>query len=235
MGIPFSRVEDPIIYRPQEVIMRMTPLGTVLGLALVGVLTVACEAEPPTTIDAPSVHAMATMTGFAAAAAHSPEARKALADLRQASAKWHNLDSVHADGYAFLACIDERIAGVAEADARGMGFHYARSDEGTEATIDFLNPELVIFARRGGSDEMHLAGFDYFVPGNAWDVAEEGGPPNLFGIDFTWSVAFDGWMFHAWPWWNNPDGMFDNFNPTIPLCECEDPNVPDGLCFDPPA
>jgi hypothetical protein len=36
-----------------------------------------------------------------------------------------------------------------------------------------------------------------------------------------WNDAHDGWIAHIWLWQKNPDGIFDNFNPEIQLCECE--------------
>jgi hypothetical protein len=221
--------------------MRMTPLRTVLGLALVAALAVACDTEQPTTVDTALGHDHAPVQAFAPGSAEAAAINKAIADLRRATADWHNPGKAEAAGYvAPLGCIDERVMGLSESDARGMGYHVLNPDllfDGGE--VNLYEPELIVYAENPANGKLQIAGFDYFVLGS--DVGENDPPPTLLGVEFTWSPmavnSTGGWMLHTWPWWHNPDGMFENFNPTVPTCGC-DPTAsydgdanPDGICF----
>ncbi len=198
--------------------------GSVVAAALLAVA--ACDQVGPT---ATSAHQHASIE------ASQSEIARVLNDLRKASAAWHNLDKAAEDGYAFnIGCIDERVAGEPASGARGMGYHFA-GGAAFDDFVDLVRPELLVYGRHPESGKLKLAGFDYFIPVSATYPAPEddGTPPQfeeLLDIPFTWMAAFQGWMLHIWPWWHNPDGMFDNFNSTVPLCECElSPEEP--LCF----
>lgn len=39
-------------------------------------------------------------------------------------------------------------------------------------------------------------------------------------MPLMWNPVFQAWVIHIWPWWHNPDGIFENYNPTVPLCDC---------------
>jgi hypothetical protein len=55
----------------------------------------------------------------------SAEFSQALADLRRATAPWHNKQKAEQAGYTLnIGCIDERATGLAAQDARGMGYHF---------------------------------------------------------------------------------------------------------------
>lgn len=168
----------------------------------------------------------------------NPELAAQLAALREATAQYH---SAH-DGYPVLfiapplttanGCVSDMAHG-------GMGFHYARAvDPATGApggiadrTLNYLDPELLVYAPKNGNSVepggdpayARLAAFDYFVPFAVWDSLEP--PPTSADLGLAIDPAipfqksrFDGWMFHIWPWENNPDGMFANWNPAVPLC-----------------
>jgi hypothetical protein len=221
--------------------MRMYPPRTVLGLALVCALAVACDAEQPITVDAALGHNHSPAAAFAHGSSEHAAVNKAIAELRRATADWHNPGKAEAAGYvAALGCIDERVMGLSESDARGMGYHVLNPDrlfDGGE--VNLFEPELIVYAENPANGKLQLAGFDYFVLGS--DVGPDEPPPSLLGVEFTWSPmaanSAGGWMLHTWPWWHNPDGMFENFNPTVPTCGC-DPTAsndgdaePDGICF----
>jgi len=82
-----------------------------------------------------------------------------------------------------------------------------------------------VYSRQGST--LRLGGFDDVVPGAAYPPPESpdypGQPPMLegVGLPLTWNESHGAWIIHTWPWLHNPDGMFDNFNPAVPLCECE--------------
>lgn len=170
-----------------------------------------------------------------AASLASADVARTLDDLRRKTAPWHNFAAADNAGYtAPSGCVDERVVeGVTPELARGMGFHWANLDLLFDDAVDLLEPELVIYGQVQGTDKLRLAGFDYFVPASeTWPSPADGGVPPMLpeiGIPFTWSPVHGGWMFHIWPWWENPDGTFANWNPTVPLCDCElDPST--GAC-----
>lgn len=221
--------------------MRMTSLRTLLGLALIGAVVVACESRQPTTVDSPLGHEHSAVPAFAPISIEHASLNKAIADLRRATADWHNPGKAEAAGYvAELGCIDERVMGLSEADARGMGYHVLNPDLLFDGgAVDLYQPELIVYAENPANGKLTIAGFDYFVLGS--DVGPEGPAPSLMGVEFTWSPmaanSLGGWMLHTWPWWHNPDGMFENFNPSVPTCGCDptasndgDANA-DGICF----
>lgn len=189
--------------------------------ALGALAVAACDQE------APSVGEITSPEGVAVDASRgTSNVARTLQHLRKATAKWHDLDQALDDGYALFGCVDETIEGLASGEARGMGIHYVKPDlmDGAEADVVRLTePELVVYGVNPANGMLRLAAFDYFIPASeTYPSPGDGGTPPSFpdlGIPFTWAPYFNGWMFHIWPWWNNPDGMFDNFNPTVPLCD----------------
>jgi hypothetical protein len=136
-----------------------------------------------------------------------------VADVRAATAKYHDVNVAIANGYGLLrdaagiACIDNLPTGT-------MGVHYVK---GTllDGSIDPLQPEALVYEPlpNGG---LKLVAVEYVMFQSAW-----GGPgaapsvlgqtmravasPNRYGIP-----AF--FQRHAWIWANNPLGMFEEWN-----------------------
>ena len=164
---------------------------------------------------------------------------QSIAALRQFTAGFHDLDSATSAGYGLLkappatavdGCISDPAAG-------GMGYHYTRGDNLGDNSIDLLNPEFLVYAPKNGPRidgvaRTRLAAVEYFLPFTpTWpgpsdptfkraptlrDFSSTSGLPNLA---FTPTARFGGWMFHIWLWEDNPAGMFENFNTSVPLCQ----------------
>jgi hypothetical protein len=150
------------------------------------------------------------LAGTAAASPNpitSPEVHQQLAKVRQATAKYHNLDQAIADGYLPTeVCVE--LPGVG-----GMGYHFANPALLEDDTVDPLFPEVLLYARIGG--RLHLVAVEYVV----FDTGQPA--PYLFGQRFDgpmpghepgMPVHYD---LHAWLWHNNPDGIFAQYNPRI--------------------
>ena len=151
------------------------------------------------------------------------EIARILNDLRRHSAPWHNPDQAAEAGYTIeVGCSDERTEGLSAEDARGMGYHTVNLDffDPTGA-VHLLQPQTLVYALHASSGQFKLAGFDYFVPSAIRGPA--GPAPVIAELDMPlmWNDTHDGWIAHIWLWMHNPDGMFENFNPDVPLCECE--------------
>jgi hypothetical protein len=98
------------------------------------------------------------------------------------------------------------------------------------------DPEFLVYAatnapRVDGVARTRLAAVEYFLPFSAkWPAQDDPAfvkAPTLHDfpttsglpdVAFTPSSRFGGWMFHIWLGENNPAGMFENFNTSVPLC-----------------
>lgn len=202
----------------------MTPSGRTphviaafAALALVG-----CTGDTP----APSEIASPDRLEWSAAMSPAP-VHQALAALRARTAAWHNPTMAEADGYTVnVGCTDERTEGIPASEARGMGYHVANLDVLLDDRAVLLEPEMIVYSLDAASGQLRMAGFDYFIPGDFYPGPTSpdypGAPPTVegLGLEMTWHEAHGGWAAHAWPWIHNPDGMFDDFNPNVPLCGC---------------
>ena len=163
---------------------------------------------------------------------------QALADLRQLTAPYHDVDAAEAAGYTLfqlppLTAVDGCIS--SETDG-GMGYHYTRGNNLADDSVTLLDPEFLVYApkkgpRKDGEARTRLAAFDYFLPySTKWPGPKDPAfqrPPRLGDfstmddlpdIEFAPS-RFNGWMVHIWLWEHNPGGLFANWNTSVPLCE----------------
>ena len=124
-----------------------------------------------------------------------------LARVRAATAKYHSLDKAIEDGYADINVFEEH-----------MGWHYLKADF-LDGEFDMIHPELLVYAP-WSNGELKLVAVEYAVP---HDLSAD--PPEGFtGTQDAWNLEpppFDLWTLHAWVWYNNPDGMFEPFNPRV--------------------
>lgn len=152
----------------------------------------------------------------AAAADHQqpalgPEARMQLAELRAATAPYHDFDVATAEGLW-----DTPITACLSSPDGAMGYHYANL--GNFGVHEPAYPQALLFEpRKDGS--MRLVGVEYIVvDGGTAGVADSPPPAPLFGQDFHYVPAFDVWGLHVWAWRHNPAGMFAAWNPDV-SCE----------------
>ena len=119
-----------------------------------------------------------------------------------------------------------------------MGYHYINNGGRNlgDDLVELLDPEFIVYApdkgpSNNGDVRRRLAAVEYFLPFSAkWPAKEDKSfkrAPTLHDfstmsqlpdVEFTETTRFGGWMFHIWVWENNPDGMFANFNSSVPLC-----------------
>lgn len=154
----------------------------------------------------------------------SVEIRRKIAELRQWSAEFHDLTKAAEAGYTEnIGCIDETVAGVSPAAARGMGYHVTKPGLIEDGIIDIDAPELLVYAPHPRDASIpkserlanaRLIGFDYYLP----DPDRVLEPPEFLGQQFTYSEPFAGWVRHIYLWGHNPEGMFENYNSAVPLC-----------------
>lgn len=129
-----------------------------------------------------------------------------LAQVRRATAAYHNIDAAEAAGYhEFLDCFDKPGVG-------GMGQHYANVSL-IDGIADANEPEVLVYEVTSHGPK--LAGVEYVIPQSAWTSAD---PPRLFGTAFDRNDTLEIWALHAWIWQPNPSGIFTGFNPSVSMC-----------------
>ena len=119
-----------------------------------------------------------------------------LAGLRQATARFHDLDATLASGRVDLhLCVDH------------MGQHYADPDTFSDGVLDPVDPEAMVYSD-DGAGHLRLVAVEWVstTPGTVMD------------IPLHFNPAVDLWVLHAWVWSPNPDGMNADMNPRVGNC-----------------
>lgn len=201
----------------------------VLTFAAVGVFA-ACD-DQATSLAAPDA---AGVSLDASPVAGNPLLARQLGELKQSTAKYHDLAVATADYPVLFAdpALTSPDGCISDATAGGMGYHYAGA-VGIDDEVDYRTPELLVYAPvQGGprtdpqgNPRFRLAAFDYFIPySDMWPESGSAPTSEDMGLAIDPPIAFapsrfGGWMFHIWLWENNPDGMFSNWNSAVPLCD----------------
>ncbi|HSM25169.1 MAG TPA: hypothetical protein VK856_09925 [Anaerolineaceae bacterium] len=147
---------------------------------------------------------------------NDPAVLKDLAAVRNATARYHNVENALADGFvADIHC-------VAEPGLGGMGLHYVHLGRLTDGEINLLEPEILLYAPSGNG--VKLVGVEYMLGIGPPDgeVPDDPDPaPVLFGREFDGPMVGHGpgqpphYDLHVWVWQPNPSGMFAMFNPNV--------------------
>jgi hypothetical protein len=176
------------------------------------------------------VAALLLATAVAAVAAapgvQDVNALQDLAAVRQATARYHDVEAALADGYV-------PVGSCVEAPGQGaMGVHYLNPGLAADLEVDLEQPELLLYFPSGNG--LRLVGVEYFTAALAvvggvpqpWfdhEAAEIwlNPAPELFGQTFhgpmeghdpTMPWHYD---FHVWVWQANPAGIFADYNPSL--------------------
>ena len=159
-------------------------------------LLAACAAEAPVALERPTLLAANTSTDM--------EAARALATLRRATARYHDLTAATDDGFVFLHGCESRPD---EGPVGAVYVHPGRLD----GVIDPGGPEALIY-EPGENGRARLVGVELVVPYVAWTNAE---PPEFLGASFQREDEFGVWGLHVWLWRHNPEGLFAESNPRV--------------------
>ncbi|MBA2291826.1 MAG: hypothetical protein H0W15_05145 [Gemmatimonadales bacterium] len=206
------------------------PIGRLLILGAAFTITTACAPADTEPRDVTGVSSATDLTPSAARL--GPEVSKGLASLRNATARFHNVDAAIAAGYADpsgLPCVSSPLG--------TMGVHVVnRSLMDQAVTPD--QPELLLYLPKANGG-FKLVAVEYLVPvlvqnnatGNvdAWTAPGLWGdgytritqPPSVFGETFVGPMPGHDpgmpWHYekHVWVWDTNPNGMFSQWNPSI--------------------
>jgi hypothetical protein len=162
-----------------------------------------------------------------------PDVLAELARVRQATARFHDIDAAYAEGYTVWSPDPFAPNATCPTSPEGnMGYHLvnvalrggATNPSAGDAQIDALQPEMLLYERRADG-KMHLVGVEYLVFTAAWERVNGAGaaPPEVFGEPLPASLhTFPGnpnpiphYELHVWIWTANPLGMFYPWNPMV--------------------
>ena len=159
-------------------------------------------------------------------AAHGAGLQHELAQVRIATARFHDLDKALEAGYelgwvngAGIRIIRGCVAHPTDPTAGAMGYHYFKKELMDELAVDPLQPEALVYAP-GEDGELELAAVEWVVRG---PDSNPPGPspapiPTVLGMEMHILVPFPGpafYLMHAWVWRPNPAGMFADWNPEV--------------------
>lgn len=135
----------------------------------------------------------------------SGEAARQLAEVRRATAHYQVEANAVSDGYLPTTdCVE--IPGVA-----GMGYHYVNPDLfGPPEALDITTPQAILYEpQKNGRNR--LVAVEYITGMGQPEID----PPMLFGEHFHWNPHLEFWALHVWLWRNNPEGIFEDWNPKV--------------------
>jgi hypothetical protein len=189
----------------------------------------ACAADSPTTAAREATSHAAASRGVGSL---GPQVLAELAEVRQVTAPYHDLDAAMAAGYTVWSPDPFAPNATCPSSPEGqMGYHLvnvslrggAANPAAGDAVIDPLRPEMLLYEKRPDG-QVHLVGVEYIVFKAAWERDHGAGaaPPEVFGQPLLASShTFPGnpnpiphYELHVWIFTSNPLGMFYPWNPT---------------------
>jgi hypothetical protein len=128
-----------------------------------------------------------------------------------AAASFQDVGAAEAAGYKSsldtLGCFQDPERG-------GMGVHYV-NDTLMDDKLEITRPEALVYELDRDGRITGLVAHEYIVPVDAWKQPE---PPRLFGVDLHQHPTLPLWVLHTWLWKDNPNGVFEDWNPAVRLC-----------------
>jgi hypothetical protein len=154
---------------------------------------------------------------YAATGVTNPAVLSELAQLRQATTKYQDVNVALADG--FLAtdhCVEHPELGA-------MGNHFVNPARVMNGELNPMEPEILLYLQQPNG-RMKLIGVEYMLPIGPPDAPIPDNPPPapvLFGTTFDGPMPSPEpgvpphYALHVWVWQANPAGIFTPFNPNI--------------------
>lgn len=132
---------------------------------------------------------------------------KSLAEVRSATARYHDVENAEEDGYA-----------EASPFVPGMGYHYVNGSL-LDGDINPTTPEALVYVDNPQhEDKRRLVAVEYIIPDPDEDMTHSDLDNKFQGVDGeTWHYEdeLDSWTLHAWIWYPNPEGIFHGTNPRV--------------------
>lgn len=142
-----------------------------------------------------------------------------VAAANRATAAYQDVEEAETDGWVSTLGPGEGAVGCFhDPGTGGMGVHYLNAGL-LDANVDVTQPEALVYELDNNGEITGLVAHEYIVPVDAWTESE---PPMLFGRHFHQHSVLPLWILHAWIWKDNPNGLFEDYNPKVRQC-------PDGV------
>lgn len=145
-----------------------------------------------------------------------------LANVRAATARFHDFDRAVAEGYGQLhMCTDH------EGGEGAMGVHYVKGAVVGDLQFDLSQPEVLVYEPTPNG-RMRLVAVEFVVFAEPWDAVNDD-PPQLFGRDLALVPAPNRYgvpsfyQIHVWLWKSNPAGIFSDWNERVSCLGMGDP------------
>lgn len=143
-----------------------------------------------------------------------PGVRVRLNILRLITARFHNQDKAADAGFSLginggiTHCVEHPTAGA-------MGFHWGNQERFDDPSINWFNPEVLVYAPTPDGGE-RLAAVEWVVHKPTWEAAGNVDPPVVLGQELeVINPALNWYILHAWIWKDNPAGTFEHWNPDV--------------------
>jgi hypothetical protein len=155
-------------------------------------------------------------SAVAVSASASGPRRDAVAEARDATRKFHNLQTAQTAGYAEFTDVNGVTCIDGPPDQGNMGIHFVNGNLVGDGKIDIDHPEAVLYEHTPAG--LQITAVEYIVIQSDWKGAQ---PPELFGHPFMLIGTPNRYglppfyALHAWLWKNNPNGRFRPWNPDI--------------------
>jgi hypothetical protein len=133
-----------------------------------------------------------------------------LAEVKQAVNPYRDTAAAEAAGWVLLPDLDHCF----ESEAGAMGIHYINPELLMNTELDPLKPEALVYQHLPNG-KLQLGAVEYIVPMDLWEAEGHEGMPMLHGQHFHANDALGVWVLHAWIFKNNPEGMFEDWNPKV--------------------
>lgn len=165
----------------------------------------------PTRLALTALAVVAVVTPAVASTASGSDKEDSIADIRQATAKYHDVAVALSDGYVPASPCEASPAGT-------MGIHYLKPSL-LGQPIDLRHPQILLYLPT--ADGPRLIGVEYFKPDADQNLATDSDRPYLLGQPFDgpmpghteqMPIHYD---LHVWVWKHNPSGMFAVWNPAL--------------------
>lgn len=176
------------------------PMLASLASILTATMFAACSNKVPT---APNrMSAIAAIAADRQDASLNPDFAVALATMRAATAKYHDVQKAVDDGFA--------LAHACGAPGDEEPTIYANRARVMDGKIDPSLPDALIYEPT--SNGPRLVGVELVIPYALWTSPE---PPTFFGTPLEREDGPGVFGLHVWIWLHNPNGMLEEINPRV--------------------
>ncbi len=137
-----------------------------------------------------------------------------LKKVKKAAMRFHSFEQAKKAGYADPYPFNP------SSYVPNMGFHYINVGL-IDGKFDMEKPEILLYVPNE-QGKLKLVGVEYAIP----QAISQTPPEGFIGDDDHWhlnpNVAGGSWTLHAWVVMDNPDGVFAEFNPDVPVSDPSD-------------